>query len=467
MENDYYSKNRYRYKAWSLLLIVSVSLLSLTFVYLNASGRIRLDYDPFKRVPASTEQQALPEIKQDSVIHLSQELINAYAKVNSCYLPLVNDSSLYSPGGKIGYTWEELFNELLPKENPYRNRYIVGDFMVLDEQNEPRTLNEINPNLALLIDFQKYDSTFFSFLDKAENGVEEHRAFLKHVAARYPEDSLTIQNFYNKVWKYKTPPLHRNFTRIGNRAYAAGQKLSFCEAYKDTLIQIAQFGTSAKSFVPIFKTDSAGRTYTAGLTESLPVGNNRNYYGSLYRITSKNWETERRYEALDSEHDNKLGGGNNRVTFYRSRDQLPNFLLMQPSNEFPRAMPQNGIHEVALRELSRGMLGTANSVGCIRLSDFGSKFARWWVPQNTRFFVLYDEKRYHKVLPLDLITEDLPFKNAAEGNEFRKWLIETMPLKAKQLDIDPTGQHDNGFILDAYYLYGEQYRQQRMSKKTV
>ena len=138
---------------------------------------------------------------------------------------------------------------------------------------------------------------------------------------------------------------------------------------------------------------------------------------------------------------------------------------MEPTKDYQRAMRLNGIHEVALRELSRGMLGTANSIGCIRLSDFGSKFARWWVPQAARFFVLYTKDRYHKELSLESIEGQLPFKNEKEGNLFREWLHQNKPLKAEQLDIDFEGSYDNGFILDAYNLYGAEYEKTRTTIK--
>jgi len=468
-----YSNYQTRRVAFRFLIILGVSVVLVVIMAKFNVAKLFNDVfitspqtqnNPFQKTNTSTTQS---QTKKIEVADLSQEQIKVYAKTNSCYLPLVKDSSLYAPGGKVGYSWEELFNDLLPEDNPYRNRYIVGDFMVLDEKDEPRLLEEVNPKLDLLFDFKQYDNTFFKLMDLAENGSKETNEFHTYVSIHHAKDSLSIMNFYNKVWKYKTPPLKRSFTRLGNNVYAAGQRVCFCEAKKDTLLLIAQFGTSAKSFTPIIGRDSMGREFTKGMALALPIGNNRPYYGSLYRITSKNWETERRYEELDVLHDAKLGGGNQRITFFKSRAELPNFLLMTPTKEFPHAMPQNGLHEVALRELSRGMLGTANSIGCIRLSDFGSKFSRWWVPQNSKFFILYDETRYHKVLPLDQIKEDLPFKTLAEGNAFRRWLIQTYPLKAKQLEIDPSGQHDNGFILDAYYLYGEIYEDYKLIQKTM
>ena len=98
------------------------------------------------------------------------------------------------------------------------------------------------------------------------------------------------------------------------------------------------------------------------------------------------------------------------------------------------------------------MLGTANSIGCIRLSDFGSKFTRWWVPQDARFFVLYNDNRYHKKLSLESIEANLPFKSEREGNLFRKWLHENKPLKSKQMDIDIEGVGKQMFEHKVYFF---------------
>jgi len=242
-----------------------------------------------------------------------------------------------------------------------------------------------------------------------------------------------------------------------DKVFANGQKVCLCEAHEDTLVLIAQFATSPKRLNPIYTKDSLGNVIKVIHSQYLPIGKKRHYYASQYRISSKNWERKRKYEKEDLIHDEKLGGGNKRVTYFQGKYELPNFLLMSPTKEFPKATKQNGIHEVALRELSRGMLGTANSIGCIRLSDFGSKFSRWWVPQNANFFVMYTEERYHKEFSLESIQDQLPFKNEVEGNAFRKWLHDNKPLKAKQLDIDIEGSFDNGFILDAYNLYGSEY----------
>jgi hypothetical protein len=392
---------------------------------------------------------------------LSQELIGLYSKTNSCYLPLLKDPALHYTGSKVGFEWYELFNNSLAEESQYKNRYLVGDFMALNEELESRGIEEKNPDLEDLVDFKQYGKKLFELFDAAERSASDSELLYSYIRNNCTEDSIELINFYKKVWRFKTPPFVRKFSRIRNNVYASGQRVCLCEAHEDTLLLIAQYATSSKRLEPNVKKDSTGKVVSISHVEYLPIGKRRRYYASQYRITSKNWERDRKYEKADMMHDKKLGGGNQRVTYYKGKAQLPNFLLMEPTKDYPKAMHQNGIHEVALRELSRGMLGTANSIGCIRLSDFGSKFTRWWVPQDALFFVLYTEDRYHKKLSLESIKNQLPFKNELEGNLFRKWLHKNKPLKAKQMNIDIEGSYDNGFILDTYNLYGQEYEKNK------
>ena len=396
---------------------------------------------------------------------LTQEQIKAYAKVNSCYLPLLNDSTLYPDRKRSFYSWNELFNDSLKKESPYRNRYIVGDFMVLDDQLQNRGIEEKNPDLLQLIDFKKYDEKFVTLMDEAIDSKQNQLVLFDYIRKNHPSDSSELFNFFFKIWQFKTPGINNKFSVINNKAYALGQKVCLCEVEEDTLRLVSQFAISSKRLAPSERRDENGKLLSTTYVQNLPLGKGRNYYGAQYLITSKNWETARKYENLDKFHDEKLGGGNNRVTFFKTGAQLPNFLLMTPGKEYPRSMRQNGIHEVALSGLSRGMLGAPNSIGCIRATDFGSKFIRWWVPQNAKFFILYAENRYFAELPMESLEKYMPFKNEVEGNAFRKWLIDTKPLKAAQLNIDKEGKHDNGHILEAYNLYGKDYEAYKSSKK--
>ena len=97
---------------------------------------------------------------------------------------------------------------------------------------------------------------------------------------------------------------------------------------------------------------------------------------------------------------------------------------MEPDPLYPKSMKMNGIHEGSLSNMSRCMLGTPQSLGCLRTSDFGSKFSRWWTPKFANLFIYYDEKRYN----VNNIPEDdfhgirMPFKNRDQGNLFRRWI---------------------------------------------
>ena len=435
--------------------IFRASLFSL--ILINFSCGFNSNGSSTSKVVQDIEAPVSTVKGRPNISELTQEQIRSYAKINSCYLPLLNDSTLYPDNKRSFFSWNELLNDSLAKDNPYRNRYLVGDFMALDENLQNLGIEEINPDLSKLLDFEKYNQELFSLMDAAVDSKDSETALFAYIKKNHPEDSEVLTNFYSKIWKFKTPALNKKFAVINNKAFALGQKLCLCEAKQDTLLLISRFSTSAKSLIPSEKKDETGKVLSTSYVRSLPIGKTRSYYGAQYLITSKNWETARKYENLDKFHDEKLGGGNNRVTFFKTGAQLPNFLLMTPGKDYPKAMRQNGIHEVALSGLSMGMLGSANSIGCIRVTDFGSKFVRWWVPQNAKFFILYAENRYFSELPIESLEQYLPFKNEEEGNAFRKWLIETKPLKASQLEIDLTGKYDNGHILEAYNLYGKEY----------
>ena len=45
----------------------------------------------------------------------------------------------------------------------------------------------------------------------------------------------------------------------------------------------------------------------------------------------------------------------------------------------------------------------------------------------------------------------------------RLWLNKNKPLKAKQMDLDIEGSFDNGFILDAYNLFGAEYERHKIN----
>ena len=50
-----------------------------------------------------------------------------------------------------------------------------------------------------------------------------------------------------------------------------------------------------------------------------------------------------------------------------------------------------------------------------------------------------------------------PFKNSTEGNKFRKWVNDTYPQYAKDIDLDAEGSYNNRYIRKAYKKYGSEF----------
>jgi len=415
------------------------------------------------KTTASNDQTAVRSLDSMSKEQLWEIYLN-----NPCYLPLVKDSNLWQKGTRIGFDYRDLLNDSLSEDHPYKNRFLVADFNALLPNYQNKGARELYPTLLDLKEFAGLNASLIKEMDEAIPGTEAYNQLRsKIVATLGAEKAATYTNFLEKVWAYKMIPIKREYSIEHSNVYSAGQTIAMCEACKDTIKMVGRFATSAKRQDIGFRigADSVKRKY---YFEYLPIKARRKYYAGLYRITSKNWETSRKYEAEDIARDAELGGGNNRITFYQGKAELPNFLLLKPDESYPNAMRSNGIHEVALRELARGMLGTANSIGCLRVSDFGSKFLRWWVPQNCKVFVGYNDSLYHsKIATKDSAYHYLPFKTQAEGNAFRAWINTYQPKAAKELEISETGDYRNGFIIDGYYYFKEEYNKYLLAKQKI
>ena len=442
---------------FSIIISSAIAFFSIGFNKFESITVHKTTNDSLKVKSQSAIITIKKKIKK-KVKELSLQELWSYYQINPCYLPLLKDTDQWEKGSRVGFDFENLFNDSLPKNHKYRNRYMVGDFNALDVNFKNKKAKEIYPRLIEMKDFDGLSKSLINRMDTTRFGSTNYNILLADIRTIKKDSSEIYINFLEKVWKYRMVPITREFSIEGNNLYAAGQSVVMCEACEDTLIMLGRFMVSSKRQEPNEKVDENGKIHKF-YTEYLPYGKRRVYYAGKNRITSKNWETERKYEKLDIERDKSVGGGNNRITYFRGNIQLPNFLLIKPSAEYKNSMHGNGIHEVALSGLSRGMLGTANSIGCIRVSDFGSKFIRWWVPQNCNFFISFDDKRYHKkiISGADSILPFLPFKNQQQGNQFRKWINKNYNFEAKQLDIKEEGDYRNGFIIDAYFYLKKEY----------
>jgi len=430
---------------WLLFALVIIGAVILFFIF-NATA--------IKNKAVSDKAQ-VNKINPKNLDSLTIEEIRTRYLNNPCYLALLKDPNMWEKGTRPGFDYKDLINDSLPSNNPYKNRFIVGDFNSLSLDGKKTGIYEIYPSLSTLSEFKSFPKALLEKLDTIVYSAQNLNTAYADIKAKYGAKGERLINFIEKVWKYKIIPISREYSINGEKVYSAGQVLVLCEACDDTLKLVGKFATSAKRQDFMFRTDANGNKVKATM-EYVPVGNRRGYYAGLNRITSKNWDTERSYDSLDIERDNEVGGGNNRITIYDRKVELPNFLLIEPDKSYPNSMRRNGIHEIALNYLPRGMLGTPNSIGCLRVSDFGSKFFRWWTPQNAKLFIAYNDSLYLKKHDSNPNLY-LPFKNQTEGDRFRKWINTNYPDFAKRFDISIDGDYKNGFIIDGYYFFKKEY----------
>ena len=50
-----------------------------------------------------------------------------------------------------------------------------------------------------------------------------------------------------------------------------------------------------------------------------------------------------------------------------------------------------------------------------------------------------------------------PFTSNVKGDAFRKWVNDTYPLSAKEIDLDVSGKKDNRWIREAWAKHGAEY----------
>ena len=410
---------------------------------------------------------------RDSIQSYSQERIVRLAQNNPCYLPLIQDPSYWSPeydSTKHIY-YRDLYNATLsgtphlPDSLLFARRYLVGDFMVLNADSSIRGSEEFYPRIEELFDWLPYQSQWMEEhmrypLYQSDEVIDRLKDSITHyVNHNHPVFTAESQiNFFNKVWRFYGRPIKKTYSFAGNAVYASGQRLCMCEAYWDTLHWVGSVAVSSKKH-GIQTINEPDSTETTTTYDHFPLGRMRNYYGALYTISSKHWEYRRSYDSLDRVHDTLMGGGHNRVVRYKGKIELPNFLTMHPSTSYPEAMMDNGIHEVSLRQIPRNMLGTCNSVGCVRVSDYIAKYLRWWVPQDCNFFVAYQPHRYH-YRTWDVDIKDLyPIHSQEDGDAFREWVNNEYPYYAKHVQLGRTGDYKNGYIQQAYFELGDEYEQ--------
>ena len=407
---------------------------------------------------------------QKEKVEESQFNIQELIKQNPCYIPIYKDIDYLR---KKNIELENLYNSVLDSMNPYRNRFIVGDLNTLNKEGESRGIKEKFFNINEGWEFKElFEFAIINNISTDSISIIEPR-IIKNIVSNVKQQKiiekqlLLYNNYENKVGKYLEDEIEKKYSSYGGYRYT-GQKLCFCEISKDTILLIAEHVTSARGKTRHrTSTDSITGISTYQYSEAFPIGKQRKYYAAHNRITIRNWETSRKYDKSDIYRDSLLGGGNERVTFFDGKSQLPNFMLIAPDPTYPGAMKMNGIHEGSLSNMSRCMLGTPQSLGCFRTSDYGSKFCRWWIPRFANLFIYFDEDRYtNRELPENEINGiKLPFENRKEGNLFRVWVNKNYPNYAKKLDLEEDGSCSNCFIQAAWEEFYKEYLKTKNGKK--
>jgi hypothetical protein len=447
------------YKWFRFILLIEVLAIYASFSnYISPKQKRFFDFTDTVYHNFDTVDIYPPVVyKPRPIVSLSLEDLWDYYAINPCYLPLIADSALWEKGKNIGFKYSDLFNDSLSDDNKYVNRYLVGDFNVVDRYGNRLNLQEVYPRLKNFSEFDSIPEIIVARMDSIPYGTPAYDSLVNDIRIQIPESADEIINFLYKVWQYKMLAISREYSIYWSSLFSAGQYIVMCEACEDTLVMVGKFATSAKRLTIRNRYDADGNIVEYYSTR-LPIGASKSYYAGLNTISSKHWEYARSYDYYDKKRDQELGGGHDRIVMYKDRVQLPNFLSLVPSPDYPDAMTGNGIHEVALSDVARGMLGTANSLGCLRVSDFGAKFLRWWTPQDCKFFIAYNDTCYDDLIEYQGdITDYLPFKNEEEGIQFRQWLNNNYPYYAEILEIDEEGSYRNGYIIDGYFYFKDEY----------
>ena len=400
--------------------------------------------------------------------------IDSLLEINACYAPLYKKIDYVK---KRSFSLEEIINSDLDSLNPYRNRFIVADLNNKNLKGKSRGIKEVhfneknswefkNINEFILNNKINTDSIIYMDLNKLIVSDNYNEEKIRH-------EFKLLKNYYEKVKKYKEPEVEKIYSIFKGRKYNVGQNLCFCEIKNDTIILEAKHVTSSQGQTRRFERDSITNELILNergkrisiYSKRFPLKQHRGYYAPVNKLSSRNWDRERNYDEDDQYRDSILGGGKSTVALFDSVVPLPNFITLYPDKKkYKRAVERNGIHEGSLNLMSRCMLGTPQSLGCFRMNDYGSKFARWWIPNHTNFFVYFDENRYSGE-QIDSTQALVPFWSPKEGDVFRAWIHKNYPDYAKEIDLDISGSCNNCYVYLAWQRHGKEFIESKEGKK--
>ncbi len=448
-----------------------IKYIDSIFFYVKNENNINLythfinSFPKSKNAPIAKQERKKLFLIKEKVIESNLDIESLIA-ANPCYIPIYKNIDYIN---KKNFQLHEIINSDLDSSNPYRNRFVVADLNTLNKKGKSRGIKEIHYNPKKSWEFLD----LFGFLEKEQfniDSIENIKPEKLNISKEYNKKNILFQlkifqNYLQKVAKYKEPEIEKAYSIYQGRKYNVGQNLCFCELRGDTIFLEAKHITSSQGKTRIFKRDSITQEYVLNergkrislYSNRFPINQHRGYYAPVNKLSSRNWDRERDYNEFDAFRDSLLGGGKSTVALFDSVVPLPNFITLFPNkNKYRKAVLKNGIHEGSLNLMSRCMLGTPQSLGCFRMNDYGSKFARWWIPNHTNFFVYFDEKKYSGE-QIDSAQALVPFQSKNEGDIFRGWIHKNYPKYAKEIDLDISGSCNNCFVYLAWQKYGQEF----------
>jgi hypothetical protein len=327
-----------------------------------------------------------------------------------------------------------------------RQRYIVADLNSADESGNCRGVQEYFSPVGELSEFPRLQAIAAARkADIASLAKESLDSLLVSegpllASEDTPSDALglameleDLRNYLEQVQRYKTDPVVKPPVFNG---YCVGQTLSFCEIVDGQPKLVYRFVTSSSRQIPPYN----------------------GYYAPINLINTRNWSSDRRYNAADARRDARMGGGDARIIPFHNGGnpiEMPNFMHFVPVPGYTGGSG-NGIHQIAGGLDSGGTFGAPVSLGCIRLNKYQAKLARWWTPRQAKFFVHFEPNRYRNF-------GDLATSRAKGFQTPRNGAIETVavtrtpeyrtPPSRSRDDIEPMRRSDAPFNFNPFALF--------------
>lgn len=266
-------------------------------------------------------------------------------------------------------------NENLPPH--LRQRYIVADLNSADEGGLCRGVREHFTAYAELSEFRQLRAIAASRkTDVAALAKEDLQSLLQAVSspdhtAALMRELEDLKNYQEQVERFQTEPVIK--ARVFNN-YCVGQTLNFCEIADGKPKLVYRFVTSSSRWLQ--KVNA--------------------YYAPINYIANRSWSSDRRYTPADAKRDERMGGGSAHIAMFDNGGnpiEMPNFMHFLPAAGYTGERA-NGIHQIAGGLDSGGTFGSPVSLGCIRLSKYQAKLARWWTPRQAKFFIYFEPNQY-------------------------------------------------------------------------